>query len=244
MMNEDVLNKIRKLLALSKSSNAHEASLAAARAADLMLKYQISEASVSGSEEQPEEEPGVHQFDTTGKKNRTLWRGTLAGGIARAFGSKIYWEGVSIKFVGRPSDLQACLYLYQLLVKEVDRLAEDGWEGEGVESGHNARSWKSAFRQGCAQTIRDRLVEQRKSTMSAVQAESPTQSTSNALMIVNRREMVTNNFYESISRGFGKVRGNVRNFSGYEAGREAGRGVNLNFGRGKAIGGSKPRLNQ
>lgn len=48
---QDVIRKIRKLLALAQSSNEHEAGLALAKAHELMLAFELSEDDVAGSED-------------------------------------------------------------------------------------------------------------------------------------------------------------------------------------------------
>jgi hypothetical protein len=48
MDNKAIVEKIQKLLALANSSNEHEAKLAAARAQELLVKYNLTEATVEG----------------------------------------------------------------------------------------------------------------------------------------------------------------------------------------------------
>jgi len=51
---ERVLDRIKKLLALSTSSNAHEAGLAAAQAAELQLRHRIAAVELEDSDDEPD----------------------------------------------------------------------------------------------------------------------------------------------------------------------------------------------
>ena len=53
----DVVEKIRKLLELSKSDNEHEAASAAAMAQELMVKHAIEEEEIRGRDPKSTSEP-------------------------------------------------------------------------------------------------------------------------------------------------------------------------------------------
>lgn len=238
MVPNEIIEKIQKLLKLSESSNQHEAALAAARATEMMLKYQLDEAAVTAKVE-ADEPVNTHELGRAGKKNREVWKGTLASGISRAFGCKIWWSGVIIKFVGRKSDLEAVLYFYEYLTKEVDRLTEKCWEDEGEFSGESAKSWKTAFRVGAAHEIGSRMQEQRKVTFHAAE-----QAASTALVVLQNRAVAVDKYYEQEKKVHHLRSTNgptIRSRDGYQAGRDAGKSVNLG-GSGSSLTGAKKQL--
>lgn len=230
MIPNEVVDKIKKLLKLSTSNNQHEAALAAARATELMLKYQIDAAEVSAEEEpQPDEPVKSMIFDEAkpGTQRRALWKGTLASGLCKAFGCKIWWSSRNhIMFVGRPSDLTAVQYLYQYLVSEINRLTEKGWAEEGEFSGIQGKTWKNSFRVGAAHEITNRVQEQRKVTFKAAEVENK----STALMVIQTREQAVVKFYDKLSSDMHFVSGGgptVNSRDGYAAGQAAGRKVDI-----------------
>ena len=50
MIDVSILERIKKLLKLSESSNPHEAALAAQRASELMFKYNVNKAALDTTE--------------------------------------------------------------------------------------------------------------------------------------------------------------------------------------------------
>lgn len=154
---ERVSDKIRKLLALSTSSNPNEAALAAARAAALMQQHQISEAALATSS--CDAEVGTHDFGDDARRY-SPWRGILAGGIALVCGCSAYRTGANLRLIGRRRDVQAAAYLFDLIRLQVERLAEASWSQSNAPSVASPRAWKNAFRLGCVETINARLREQ------------------------------------------------------------------------------------
>lgn len=170
MNNIDVVEKIKKLLKLSRSENANEAAVAAARAAELMAKYAIEEASIRLDDSGRAAEPITEEVVEKSKK-RVAWKGCIASGLAQAFGAKMFWMGGDITLFGRKSALQAIGYMHQYLTREVERLADEAWEEHMKEVRakgityyvQGTRTWKNGFRLGAASTIQNRLYQQRSS---------------------------------------------------------------------------------
>jgi len=90
--NAEVLERIRKLLSLSRSANEHEAALAASRAAELMLKHQISEAQLSVTTGQEKIEPIGEETMGAAMRRIVHWRGSLAGALVEHFGCDYFWQ--------------------------------------------------------------------------------------------------------------------------------------------------------
>jgi hypothetical protein len=185
-----IVDRIRKLLALSRSSNEHEAAAAAARAAELMAAHQL-EAAMLAEDEQPSID--AHEIETTGQA--VSWRGALASGIAYSFGCCMFWrprrEGgklsVQLMVVGRSGDVDGVRYMYLYLSREVDRLANRAWNQrhEHARQLESARSWKNAFRLGAAATIARRLRAARDQALQAARAAGH-EPTAHALVRIER----------------------------------------------------------
>lgn len=237
VVKERVIDRIRKLLELSKSTNEHEAALAAANAAALMLENQIEEAeldnSVGAAESATEE---VIASDP----KRVQWKLTLIHGLADSLGGFCFFLNRSYrqigidavckyKVIGTPSVINTVKYMFAYLVPEVERLAHEAYAEEAVEclasgvEAPSARAWKGSFRIGCAQIIAERLNAQRKVTLETARAEEK----SKALAVIDKMAI---DIQEFVKRKYPKMRktGSMagrRSQGGLEAGRAAGQKV-------------------
>jgi hypothetical protein len=79
-------------------------------------------------------------------------------------GCSAYRTGPSLRLIGRTRDVQAASYLFDLIRRQVERLAETGWAEAAGSRPESARGWKNAFRLGCVETINARLREQHQQT--------------------------------------------------------------------------------
>lgn len=257
-MTETILTKIRKLLELSKSSNEHEAATAAARAAELMLKFEIEEADLEAAKPVAEQvvHPIVDEVIDEGQR-RVTWKGYILTALARAFGGDTYtWrydDRIEGRVIAPAPAMQAIRYMYSYLTGEVDRLADAAYATEHAEcraSGvevPSARAWKSAFRVGAATVIYSRLSEQRSQARSVAKAAGKSQ----ALAVIDRQSNALDTFKRKKHRWMFTKSGKERTWgssstagrsssSGYEAGQNAGRVVNL--GGGRQLGSGSRRL--
>ena len=123
------LDKIKKLLALSKSNNEHEAATALAQAIRL-----AAEAGIDIDAIDPEVEPLEERDRSGGAQSRKIeqWRGQLWLKIARIFGCATYhvktcngFFGTEycIRLIGRASDIAVADYVATHLQNELMRLA-------------------------------------------------------------------------------------------------------------------------
>lgn len=259
MSEEKIIDKIKKLLSLSKSSNEHEAALAAARATELMIEHQISEAKLETGERQ--EEIGEHSVGDT-DKSMVIWKGELAKALAQTLGCEMFWQTrhdavagrrVHTQIVGKTSDVQTVEYLYLYLVAEISRLAEESYNSDNdpvyqqaeragahfSHRSHAARQWKEAFRLGAAHTVSKRVAQQRAKTI--VKARAQSRGTT-ALIVIDKALEKLKKDNEAIAEymkakklGKKQSRVTVRD-DGYRAGTEAGEDINLNGGRGLNAG--------
>lgn len=244
MTQEKILDRIKKLLSLSKSTNEHEAALAAAHAAKLMMEHNIAEAALADDETGNAESVEEECIDSTGRLIQ--WRAQILAGLANAFDCRFYVGNTRsastgkprrrYMVVGQPSKQATVRYMYAYLISEVDRLADSAYYEEVTEcslsgvSRPSARGWKNGFRFGASVIIRDRLEEQR--TQSRADARAAGQG--QALMRIDQQALAIDDYMKRNLNLAPIARAQVSSRSGYSAGKQAGARVSL--------GNSGPRL--
>jgi len=155
MNREEAIQKALKLLKLSNSTNVHEAALAAQRAQEILLKFQISNEMLNEESSPEKDEPILDaKNDPLEQMNQRMirWKSYLSGVIAKANSCRAYINGSNICLIGRPTDMQTVKYLYQMLCLDVDMLAKR--EGKGL-----GKTWANNFRYGVVDAIAEKLKE-------------------------------------------------------------------------------------
>jgi hypothetical protein len=155
-----ILDKIKKLLALSKSSNPHEAALAAEKAQELMFAHHLTMAEVelaAGRTDQWSMEE-IH-LGTMGSIN---WKRNLFTGVAQSNFCHALWysctpTGIAI---GRLHNVKLVHHLYEYLHCTIDRLADSDM-GRLKPSRENGTSWKMMFCMGASDIVIYRLWQKR-----------------------------------------------------------------------------------
>ena len=123
---QNIIEKIKKLLALATSDNAHEAAAAAGMAAKLMAQHQIAEAELIGGIE----EKATKEIDPLfAGKTLPGWLNILSAGLGKQ--NSVYtWlhrksDGTShVCIAGRPSDVANVRFLFAYLHSEIERLTQ------------------------------------------------------------------------------------------------------------------------
>jgi len=150
-MARDPLDKVRKLLALSRSADVHEAASAAARAQALVERYRLE--GLLEAEEAATAEPIEDEVLETARRSRR-WKAVLASGLAEVNHCLAYTreEGRERQIVlaGRAPDRAAVQSLWEWLVPQIE------WLSATHGAGHDKR-WHDDFRVGAADTVCARL---------------------------------------------------------------------------------------
>jgi hypothetical protein len=127
-----IIDKVQKLLALSKSSNVNEAAAAAAVANRLIDQYRLSSVDLNSNVEEdlePIEEDQEYVYQS-GKV--TAWKQTLVSVLVKHYGCA-YWNDTTYtsgrkvsryKLVGKRSDVGIVRYMFAWLTSECSRLAD------------------------------------------------------------------------------------------------------------------------
>lgn len=139
-MDKNIIIKIKKLLALSESSNEHEAKLAMLKAQELLAKNKLSMKEINGYKNINVTE---ERTDITFRKAR--WKGRLANIIAENFGCYNYYKtryNHTIVFVGKDEDVMVCKIVLEYAIDTIDSIVKrlrykyrkDGYSTKGLEN--------------------------------------------------------------------------------------------------------------
>lgn len=164
---QEAVAKVAKLLRLAKSTNPHEAALAASRAQEIMDRHKLTGSDLSQGEQVKSDEPVKHwSHDPLDTDGSARWKGQLGVTIAKLNQCKLYRRtNATYCLIGRASDVQTVRYLYGWLVREIERLASENCAGCG-------RTYWNNFRLGAVETVSARLQASAKVTVETVKNEA------------------------------------------------------------------------
>ena len=118
MTKEDVLRKIKDLLALgdkARNNSEEEAKAAMLMAQKLMAKYDISAEEVEGEEEE------LYSHEMCEHKWDYAYRVPLATVLAKNFRCMVYLRGKRVVFMGHPSDAKICKATFEFAYKFIQK---------------------------------------------------------------------------------------------------------------------------
>ena len=129
-----VLARVKKLLALSTSSNVNEAANAAAAAQKLMLEHRLTEVDVSDTQEGQ-----MFELSMGAVGFALRWKFVLVTAVARAFFCEAVGLRVGkrrkVRIVGRKEDVEVAARVFRYLHAEINRLAKIEIESIDWEEG-------------------------------------------------------------------------------------------------------------
>ena len=226
---EQVLEKVRRLLALSQSNNEHEAAVAAAKAEQLLQEHRLTEAELEITNDAQERAAlEADPLDVLGR-NGTVWKGVLVYGISKLHGCYCYIDRdrnfrQRYRLIGRPSDVNSVRYLYAWLTTEIERLTQKH-AGKG-------RTWMNSYRRGAVSGILDAMREANR--VSRVQA------TGAALVKIDSRQIESEALAHTLNpnlRGRSSTKSRI-NADAYSRGQRDGRAIHT----GGQLAGRSTRL--
>ena len=215
-----VLEKVRKLRALSTSSNVHEAAAAAAAAERLLQEHRLVEADLEAAGAEARTRAGAVCGGTIHVEGarRTLWRVQLATNLARAHGCETYLEPHAVAdgairrlswhhvILGRPDDVENVKYVFGWLSSVITQLVERHGKGRGI-------SWRRSFCIGAVFGIRE--------AMEAAAAVVRSRASSSALVVLDARRSAAASLLPKGLRSTSCP--TVRDASAFDIGKETGR---------------------
>ena len=167
--NSKILEKIQKLLRLSKSNNIHEASIAFAKAYELAAKYNIAIEIVNQESRATSGDELIVYSSRFGKflwvSSPEPWQGALANLIFKAHGCRIWLDSSGSHFdaAGRCGDIEIASQMLSWLATEIEMLTV---KHAPVEA-RGRKEWTELFRFGAIRKISEKISE----TMNQVKTE-------------------------------------------------------------------------
>lgn len=246
-----IIDRIQKLLRMAESNSPNEAAIAATKADELLLQYNLERAAVEARGEIDRDPYVKHYIDAGGTKPQYGWRGNLLAAIARSGFCKDLYQARILRFcvIGKQHNVEAVEYLYTYLAGEVDRLARAAWKAEGkyatsidrwgYRGPANYGTWTKVFALAAADAIAGRLYMQRREQQAAQTAAG---DATRALVVMSDAELK-----QAVTQLFPNMRGTYRGdqsqaldryVGAHIAGYAAGQSVSINQGIGTSSRGA------
>ena len=210
----DVLDRVKKLLALAGSPNVHEAAAAAAKAQALIAAHRLEGLLAA----EAEAEVAIEERILESARRFRRWKAVLASGLARVNGCLAYTRArgreTELVVAGPAEALDAVQTLYEGLVPRLQWLSAD-------HGGKRDKRWHDDFRVGAAATITARLRQS---------AEAEREQLDPAALVrvdpaLTARRRAVEQHAERLKLGRG--RGLRVDLDAYDAGQSAGETVTL-----------------
>lgn len=162
MGQDRIIEKVRKLLRLSRSENPYEAALAAERAQQMLSEYNLTEGMIDEKTEK------ARQINRKTRKRLEDWAHILASRTADVFDCQYFHDRSTgeTSFVGVGADPEVCGWMYGYLYKTLLRLASEHLRGHArrLWAAKSKREARKSFLLGAVSTIGHRMAEQKKET--------------------------------------------------------------------------------
>lgn len=254
-----IKEKIKKLLTMAAKGTEHEAAIAAKKAQELLMQYNLNPGDFAGGDQAMDDfnKADAELIDKMGKK--IYWKANLLYQIAKNNFCKAYYSSRDggMMLIGREHNRAICRHLYEYLTQTIDRLCQEEMKKEKANYARyreqmehlratcpdtiihpepSWRTWGDGFRSGCSDRIEQRLQEQLK----AQERDGIPEAKVTALVCLEARQKENLAIQDYIKRaGLNLTTSRVTSRvgrDGYSAGRAAGNNVGMNRQMGAAGG--------
>ena len=227
---QSVIEKVNKLLSLSKSSNANEAAVAAAMANKLIDQYRLSESDLSQDQDDPLVQDDGFLYET-GRIVR--WKSTLAYVLSKHYGCALFNSLILVngrkasryKLIGRKSDIEITKYMFNWLLLECQRLVKQ-------EAYGNGKIFAQSYCAGFVEGIKTQLKSSRE--------EVSQQANQQAISRINSREKEATAFMHKLYnlKNAPSLRASQIDPTAFNAGMDRGKSFHL----GKTVGNATVKM--
>lgn len=164
-MDNRIVEKLQKVLALTKPSDEGEAQAAAAMLARLLAQHNLE---IADLEKKGQAAPGVEEKDVDLGKAAWQWKQNLADRLAEHYFCISLRRGKNPVFVGRPDNVEALKMLFAWLVEQVAGIAREERRVHAAKTGEHVDPlrWNLHFGLGAVERLGERLDERRKKEQS------------------------------------------------------------------------------
>lgn len=157
---EKIIDRIRKLIALSGSSNEHEAALAAEKAQVLLAEHNLATADIKADDNEDEE----FEIEEVAETDSYPWRRQLGAMVSQLYFCKYFFTttGQTEKrrdihtFVGATHNIAVAKIMFTYLFSTVDRLAREGAKSYPVKE---QSPYRTSFRHACSLRLCHRIAQ-------------------------------------------------------------------------------------
>lgn len=159
-MDAKLVDKLRKVLALTASPNEHEATLAAETLQRLLTEHNLSMADLEGRGAAHAAKVMEHEHDLG--KAAFKWKLDLATTIAEHyFCIGLVTTDKKVRFVGRPDNVESLTMLYEWLIRQIANVSRAERETHRILTGEHVDPlrWQVNFGLGVVQRLGTRLYE-------------------------------------------------------------------------------------
>ncbi len=187
-----IVEKVRKLMALGSSDNEHEAALAVQRAGELLIRYRLDLDALA------EEEELVHRTINTGKQILPVHRKAICSLLETCFSVRVICASLydplaevsfkTIELMGREEAVAVAEHCYHFLENRLQTL----WEANRRSFSGNSRIAKKSYYLGLLAGFRQTLERSRSS--SAVQGSQASSAASAASLPALREQQRLDDF--------------------------------------------------
>jgi hypothetical protein len=144
-MNE-VISKVKKLFALSSSSNEHEAALAMEKAHAMLKEYNLTSADI-----QADSKYGIMEQAVLESKNQSIWKSIIIMGVCEAnYCMSLTSRGYTTteKIIGKEHNIVVAKAMIEYLIATVERLSK-----------RLPGSDRGSYKKGISSRLYERLLE-------------------------------------------------------------------------------------
>lgn len=211
---EKIVDKIRKLLALSESSNEHEAMLAMENANKLLMKYNLEMSDISEIDLNE-----IVENDILSGKKIMSYKTSLLTAVMRLNNCEIILHNrirgeKTVKALGKNHNIQVSISMYEWLTVTMDKLSKK-------ERGLNLNSFKVGFAHAISNKVNEIIKERNKQQNDFDKACTALVIQEKALVIQFMKKQYPN--LRTVP-----TTSSIRDQASYMAGRTAGQAISLN----------------
>jgi hypothetical protein len=219
---ESLINKVRKLLALSENNpELEEAKKAAAKAQELIARHNIQQAFLKLEQNDATDADVMDTYIHKSGRVAT-WLRTIAYALSEANGCAMYYTvGEGIHCVGEEDDIALVSILLNYLASEVQHLCKQECHMRHMDKSRG-RVFANNFKMGASQSLSQRL----KDTIKKVEEETLQHPQGKyALAVVSNKLVRANNHLPKLTSTTSRYR---RREDAFSLGEKAGSQISLN----------------
>lgn len=222
---DDIILKIKKLLALSESSNQYEAKVAMLKAQELLVKHKFSMEEVK-----EHKNVIVKEKKTDISFTKAKWKGKLASLIAENFRCYLYYKtryNHTIVFVGKDEDVIVCKIVLEYAIDTINSIVER-LRYQYRKEGCSTKGLENDFALGFIEGLKIAFERQKEENREW------------GLVLAKDKEVV--DYYNDLSRNFkGTVYTNTR-FQGFNKAYFKGKEIGESFSISDKIAGEEEKV--